>query len=337
MLAWLHKLFSTDEPRTSRLSAEEIEQHIDLAIKEFDSRIALIPGYRKKLSPAVESALLYAESLIERIPGPVDVNVKAFGADPRVNAYFGSPEKLEHLFSHSTEFRAFSDQPVQANLEYIYVLMVMTRHRKTRPGHALRGDMVQSDVMQDVVYFSDHYLAKPAESEFDVRRDLRERAFQHLLSESVQKVALHSKEKADMERQKVHLKMEIKTRHAERSDLDFLHEKSSDVATGDLYSRQLAEIEQKLAKLRQRLETINDYLDLLIDVLNHSPDYCGLESHEDCLNRINVVVDEDAGHQVPYANIRIGKTRRCGVIVRYPRKELVETSRIASRLHSLYR
>ncbi|MCU7812811.1 MAG: hypothetical protein KZQ77_16520, partial [Candidatus Thiodiazotropha sp. (ex Notomyrtea botanica)] len=63
---------------------------------------------------------------------------------------------------------------------------------------------------------------------------------------------------------------------------------------------------------------------------------CGLENRTDCLGQHNVVVDPDAGSEVPYAEIRIGELQRYGVIVRYPLSELKDQSRIASQMQSIY-
>ncbi|MES9861251.1 MAG: hypothetical protein ABW157_13425 [Candidatus Thiodiazotropha sp. LLP2] len=91
----------------------------------------MISGYRKKLTPAVEQALIHTDALITQLPGPIDVNIKANSGDPRVYAYFGSADQMEHLFSHSKGFREFVKKPESFSLTYGYALMVMSRQEKS--------------------------------------------------------------------------------------------------------------------------------------------------------------------------------------------------------------
>ncbi|MEW8505486.1 MAG: hypothetical protein AB2598_02195 [Candidatus Thiodiazotropha sp.] len=337
MFSFIKRLISTDERHASVYSRDELDRHIDVAVENFDSRLKLISGYRKKLMPAVEQALAHIDTLIAQLPGPIDVNHKAYSNDSRVYAYFGSVDQMEHLFSHSQEFRDFAKKPESFSLTHGYALMVMSREEKSVLGHAQRGDMIQSEVMQQVVNFTGHQLAKPSDSEEGVRYDLRERAFQHLVAEAVLKVARHTEEKADLERERIHLKMELKTLRAEHGALDFVADEIDQTQNkvGQLRKR-LAEVELKHDHASRGLQTINDYLELLINVLNHSDVYCGLENRTDCLGQHNVVVDPDIGSEVPYAEIRIGELHRYGVIVKYPLSELKDQSRIASRMKSIY-
>ncbi|MCU7845065.1 MAG: hypothetical protein KZQ93_14645 [Candidatus Thiodiazotropha sp. (ex Monitilora ramsayi)] len=328
---------SKREPAGSVYTRDELDSHIDMAVEHFDSRLKLISGYRKKLIPVVEQALIHADALITQLPGPVDVNLKAYSSDPRVYAYFGSAEQLEHLFSHSQEFREFAKKPDSYSLTHGYALMLMSRQEKSVLGHAQRGDMIQSEVMQQVVNFTGHQLVKPSNSEEGVRYDLRERAFRHLVAEAVLKVARHTEEKADLERERIHLQMELKSLQAEHGALDFVVEEAHQTQSklGQL-GKQLAEVELKCEKAARGLETINEYLDLLIHVLAHANDYCELENRTDCLGHHNIVVEPDAGSEIPYAEIRIGELQRYGVIVKYPLSELKDQSRISSQMHSIY-
>ncbi|MCU7915347.1 MAG: hypothetical protein KZQ65_05440 [Candidatus Thiodiazotropha sp. (ex Gloverina cf. vestifex)] len=71
MFSFIKRLISTDKGHNSVYSRDELDSHIDMAVEHFDSRLKLISGYRKKLAPAVEQALIYADALIARLP---DIN-----------------------------------------------------------------------------------------------------------------------------------------------------------------------------------------------------------------------------------------------------------------------
>ncbi|MEW8050000.1 MAG: hypothetical protein AB2792_15985 [Candidatus Thiodiazotropha sp.] len=337
MLSLIRKLLTSKQGYDPKYSQQALDTYIEAAVKSFDSRINLVSGYRKKLLPAVDRALDHLDELIDQIPGPIEINAKAFASDPRVYTYFGSSEQMEHLFSHSMEFRTFANEASNSSLSHGYALMLMSRQEKTILGHIMKGDMVQSDVMQTVVNFSGHQLVQPAESEAGVRLDLRERAFQHLVAEAVLKIARQTEKKADLERERVHLQMSLRSLQAERGVLDFVTEdvKLTQEKQSQL-TKQLAETEQELAKSSRGLENINDYLELLISVLSQPAIYCGLTNKSDCLERHNVKVTAELGNAIPYAEIRIGEQKRYGVIVKYPLSEVKDQSRIASKMESIY-
>ncbi|MES9922969.1 MAG: hypothetical protein ABW152_02685 [Candidatus Thiodiazotropha endolucinida] len=41
----------------------------------------------------------------------IEIDTMTFASDPRVYPYFDSFEQMEHLFSHSMEFRVFANEP----------------------------------------------------------------------------------------------------------------------------------------------------------------------------------------------------------------------------------
>lgn len=319
MLGFIKKLFSsTPTPSNSGLSQAEIKSHVELAVEHFDSRLKLIPGYQRKLAPAVEIALVHAKELIEKIPEPLEISKSLYAKDPHVHAYFGSLDQLQHLFSHSPDFNTFAKLPSNFGVDHGYALMIMSRQQKSRLGHALKGEMVQGEVMQEVIYFTSHKLVKPSSTEEGVRFDLRERAFLHLVAEAVAKVADHAKEKADLEREKVHLSMQLKTQHAEHGALDFTDFETTEGSTG----QRLAKVEQQIAELSRGLETINDYMELLIKVLSQPDLYCGLKPITEYVDRMNVISTPEEGTELHYAKIRIGELNQAAIIVSYPFAEM---------------
>ncbi|MCB1829936.1 MAG: hypothetical protein KDI47_07465 [Gammaproteobacteria bacterium] len=334
MISLLKRLMHSQGEPPSVLPEAELNGYIDLAVKQFDSRLSAIPGYRKKLRGPVETALLYLQSLIQQIPGPIEVSKSAYGADPRVHAYFGSLDQIEHLFSHSRDFRDFSKMPASFELSHGYALMVMSRQEKRRPGHALNEDRLQREVMQDVVVFSEHSLAVPGMSDQNTRHELRTRKFKLLVAEAEKRVARQTERKADLQRQRIQLQIELKDRSAEQDS-------AAAPANGTTQSRatltrQLEDTETAIDQASQTLKTINDYLDLLIEVLANPSECCVLRLQNDCLNRANVKVDRESGHEIPYAEMHFGELVHNLVIVRYPLSELVEQSSIANLVHTVY-
>mgnify|MGYP000715327795 CR=1 FL=1 len=123
-------------------------------------------------------SLVYADSLVTRIPGPFDISRSAYGSNPQVNALFGSANDIETLFAHSRALHGyFSDWP---GCERVYVPLAMYRQEKKTLGMALDGDIMRRDVTRTAVNFSGHRLGVCAASEAQLRDKLRWRGIHNL-------------------------------------------------------------------------------------------------------------------------------------------------------------
>ncbi|MEJ1397576.1 MAG: hypothetical protein RPU52_08650 [Candidatus Sedimenticola sp. (ex Thyasira tokunagai)] len=340
MFSLFKSLFASKPVLSGKFTTQELDHWADLAVERMDPRLKMISRYRKRLYPAVECALLHIKELIRDIPGPLEISRQTYGADPCVHTLFGSNEQLEHLFSHSREISEYAKQVRPKEQTHCYAFMIMDRNDKQRLGHALVGEQVQNDVMQRVVYFSNHALVKPSNNEEDVRDELCEHVFQHLLSEAIFKVANHKEQLAELDRQLAHQKAELKKLKAEIGGIEFLGTYESDAGdqTPSLV-QQLEETKLQRDKLASGLQTLDDYFELLLKVLSHPHHHCGLENESIILNRFNVVQDDDSARDactLPYAEIRTGELIKAGMIIKYPLDELVGTSRIAMKTKKLY-
>lgn len=317
-------------PRTTPdppwLQPGEVERAIERAIDHTDPRLRLVGGYRRKLRPVVVQALDYTRGLIAHIPGPVDLERRAFGRDPRVQGYFASPDHLHEVLRDDRALGGFLTDPAHGSADSCYALLVMEKEEKRTLGYAHDGHMLRGDVLQTVVNFTGHRFVKPAASPEAVRAELRERAFQHLVSAAVRRVADIREQRADLERRRIHLEMELRAQRARAGAMDALLD-GDGAAAGHhaVLSRELAETTALLAQAARRLETLDDYLDLLQEVFSGAPDHCGLAEDSICINRMGVKDGRDGDRpceQVPYADIRIGDRNRVGVLVRLPREEI---------------
>lgn len=305
----------------------EVDRAIEQAVDHTDPRLRLVSGYQRKLRPVVVQALDYTRSLIARIPGPVTVDRGAFSRDHRVQGYFVSPDHLREVLRDDANLADFLAEPVNGSADPVYALLVMEKEEKRTLGYEHDGQMLRGDMLQTVVNFTGHRFVKPAASAEAVRAELRERAFQHLVSEAVRRVVDVREQRADLERQRVHLEMELRAHRARDGTMAAL----LDGADGDdhqgVLSRELDETRSRLQANNGRLETLDDYLDLLREVFSGAPEHCALAEDSICINRMGVKDGRDGDRpceQVPYAEIRIGCTTRVGVLAALPRNEVQE-------------
>lgn len=153
---------------------------IEAVIDRVDPRLRLVSGYQRKLAKAVREAVGYCDGLVAAIPGPVEVDVRAFGSDPLVHAFFAAPEDIPRMLGTSREMRRFISSPEGRHGEVIYALIGMRRKEKTVLAPALQGEFIREGVPQRLLYFADHTLRELSQDAELTRAGLRQAAVDSL-------------------------------------------------------------------------------------------------------------------------------------------------------------
>jgi hypothetical protein len=150
-------------------------QAIERAVEAVDPLLRTVSGYERKLAPVVGSALRYCEELAANVPGPIEINPRAFSADPLVHAIFAAPGDIGEMLGKSRELREFIADPGQCQADEFFALLGMRQREKTMMGIALQGGVLQNDVPQRLLYFADHTLGELG-SEYAITRQRLEAA-----------------------------------------------------------------------------------------------------------------------------------------------------------------
>jgi len=90
-----------DTIQRSRLAA--VLNTLESVVDGTDSKIRLVPGYKKKLQGSIHYSLEFADDLVNQIPMAIEVSSSTFTSDPYVNAFFTNVTDLQSIFSHSSE------------------------------------------------------------------------------------------------------------------------------------------------------------------------------------------------------------------------------------------
>lgn len=157
-----------------------IRQAIDRALEIVDPLLKTVPGCERKLAPVVSHALGYCEALAAAIPGPIDIDSRAFSADALVHALFAAPGDIADMLGKSRELRGFLADPEHGGDDGFFALLGTRQREKAVMGMALHGGMVQNDVPQRLLYFADHTLGELGRDYDTTRRHLRAAAFDGL-------------------------------------------------------------------------------------------------------------------------------------------------------------
>ena len=159
---------------------EALRSAIQRAVETADPLLRTVSGYERKLAPAVACAMRYCEDLAAAIPGPIDINPRAFSADPLVHALFAAPGDIGDMLGKSRELREFIADPALCLEDEFFGLLGMRQREKAVSGMALQGDRLQSDVSQRLLYFADHTLGELAGDHEKTRQRLVAAAFDSL-------------------------------------------------------------------------------------------------------------------------------------------------------------
>jgi hypothetical protein len=161
------------DPATAR-ALERISQLVDPILRA-------APGFEHKLAAPVHHSLGYCEGLVSGLPGPLNISRQAFGTDPLVHAIFATMEDIGSMLGNSQAVRDYLDTSDSWSSDHFYALLAARRMEKRQFGMALQGDVIQSEVPQTVLYFSDHLLVEPHADLEATRTFLRKAAFDSLL------------------------------------------------------------------------------------------------------------------------------------------------------------
>lgn len=127
-----------------------------------DPMLKLAPDFEKQLAFPMQHALGYCDGLVAALPGPIDINRQAFATNPLVHALFATAGDIDQMLGRSQAVRDFLAEPCSWESEHFYAMLVARRQQKQQLGMAQQGDLIQNDVPQVVLYFSDHTLIEPS-------------------------------------------------------------------------------------------------------------------------------------------------------------------------------
>ncbi len=186
-----------------------VEAAIERAVDGTDSRLRLLPGYRKHLREPVVHAIDHVVALVDGMPAPTVAGRKEHGAEPRLGAMFSSAADMLDVFSRDTALADFLSSPAGTACPRVTALLLADRVERNILGMDLVGDQVRGDVQQVTVSFSGHRLLDPNASDEEAGRQLKRRAFDHLLGLALHRIAKVRVERADLARQRDLLRRKV--------------------------------------------------------------------------------------------------------------------------------
>ena len=301
---------------------------IESVVDDTDSRIRLVPGYKKKLQNVIHSSLEFADDLVSQIPASIEVSRSTFTTDPYVNAFFTNVSDLRSIFSRSSEIQDFMDD-FHDDSAQCCALLCMDRAEKTVMGMEVSGNMVKKDVLQVAVSFSDHRIYSPAPSEPETRDGLKHCLFQGLVTQALERIASlrFTSHRLQSRHQMLHARLR---RHKQ---------KIKQVKPGSVSSNKISQaikeagmemknIEQQI--LNTPLMTPQAALEQLMDVFSQPDKFVSIREIALRLNKMCIKINDDSPESTNKLNLieaTVGnEIPRVITLAQFPKKELIATT-----------
>jgi hypothetical protein len=267
-----------------------IEAAIERAVDGTDSRLRLQPGYRKQLRAPIVHAIDHVCALVDALPAPIAASHGSYSEEPRLSALFASPAAMLETFSRAPDLIEFLGTPAGSSARRITAMVGAERIERNILGMDLVDDQVQKEVAQIAVSFGGHRVLEPESGIEDTRRQLRHRAFDHLLVLALRRIAEAEAERADLLRERDLLRRKQATLARGGSSFDAPSEPPADAAT---LPAELAAIGAQLDALGADAGLLKAHLDMVADTLNRAERELYLEHHTLHLDAMNIQRNPD--------------------------------------------
>lgn len=282
---------------------EILEQAIDFVVENIDSRVCIVPDYRKRLAPAVAHAVDHLRRFLLALPEPFELGRGEWAGDPRVNSFFAVADDIPRLFGRSHDLRTFFEE---SSLSEVYALLVMDKRENLVLGTALENGVLRRDVPQTTLGFTRHRIVAPAANLRDAWIAVGMRGLQRILDVALQKIAAMQEQASDLEERKAFLATRLRLLKSPGFGIEPPADRSQEIM--QLESR-LAETAKELSTQKLATHSMAPYLDQIIDVLANAEQFLYSREVMVRINRMGVVVSgesQDASHDLMFTELHLG-------------------------------
>lgn len=282
--------------RTTHADEHGKQEIAELAerVTRLNPRLRLVSHYARQLQPALAQALTHVRTLVGDVPAPREASDHAWGIDPYIHAFFGTPHDVALTFSRSAELREFFGTSPATQTASAVLGMTATERRTL--GVALEGDVMRSDVPQTHISFSEHRITIIADSEAALRDEIVRRMFDQLALASLARFTAGKSRRDELDHE--HALLVARLRMLERQGTGMRSVVGSDapVSATEAASlrEQIASNEQALSRLSPAPGTLERQLECLIETLADAPARFTIAHRPLRLSATNVLLAPDS-------------------------------------------
>jgi hypothetical protein len=294
--------------RRGRYPDALIDMAIERAVDATDSRLRLVPGYRKRLRPSITQAVDHVVALAEEIPPPLIATAAQHGVEPCLSAVFASAGDMLEILGRDPSLRAYLETPEGREADQVTALLLAERVERQVLGLDLVDDQVRRDVAQVAISFTGHRLIDPTPNESESRRLWTRRAFDHMLTLALARIAETRSERADLQRERDLLRRKLTS--LKSGGWSFA---SSDAAPSDpaALEAEIDELTSQLDALGPAQDVLNQHLEILISLLGDAARQLWVEPCSLCVDALNIQrsPQDPTARIIPFVELRNARGR----------------------------
>jgi hypothetical protein len=292
-----------------------IEQVVELA----DPYIRQAKRYHNVLRDPIVGSMEYCTSIVDALPGPVELSRKGYHANPLVKSLFASMDELEEVVRISPEVQAFKDKGAEGN---VTALLTMTSEEKIIFGHQQKGELIMRDVAQRAISFHDHRVVSIATDVNKTKDRIMHRGLEALATVAMENITTLRQRRAVLREKRAYLKGVRKILGGKNHMMEMFA--APGPGQREEYRKavkKLAEVNLELDKVKEQIATPEHSLGFLEDIMNRPGDLLMMRSQSFRLNWKGVRVDdtpESEGNDITLAEFSVGEElRRSAVLVTF--------------------
>jgi len=325
--AWLARLTGSGQGATApRCDPALLRRAIERVVNEVDPRLHAVPGYTRKLAPAVERTIAYFIECGQWLAAPVEFGARRWAGDPLVRTLFASAAELQRFFSDDPGVRAyFHDHPLA---DEVYIGLGVTCHERRAFGMAMRGEVIQREVLQTVISFSDYRLFGACDNEQQLRENIEQRGFGFLIGEALERIVEDQGSAHGHEHEKQLLDLRLRGLMQKRSALDSLYNESNAGLDDEIAMLRTGLMREREALAPPSVKTtlLDDYIAGISAVFADPERYVKRETVRLRINRMNIKVEspDEPADELTFSEVTIGgRPPRAVFLTRFPRSDLL--------------
>jgi len=288
LLGWLRR--STPKLDAEGLSDALVREATDYIVRLCDPRIALLPRYRERLAPAVVCALRFVRRHRELLGLPIDANTAAWHNTPLLRAIFATAEEMQLALGRCHELvEWFENNPTQ---DEVLATLGMSFKEQTTLGLVLQGDLLQHDVAQTTLSFSNHRARILSNTLESLWRGVARRLVDELAFIALSRFEVEQSRRKMLEEDLSLLRARLRAFERRGVGIDHLmaSSTSSSVETRKLL-HQLENNERKLAQMGGSDDLLELHLSILTETLFAPEKNIHIEKRSALLDTMNHVVE----------------------------------------------
>ena len=304
-----------------------VQWAVDKAITLTNPRLKLLPSCHKRLAPSVETTIKFMQELVKQLPAVRHMSAEGWSTDPALRAFFVSPSDMKGVLTNADNLRALFEKYPELDEAYLVLGMAFTKQRVF--GLGLQGDMIQRDVAQVTVNFSDHKTRLCDPDETALRRVIGVEIFEYLISRALSEIGAERSERQELQANRSLIRARLRLLQQHGPGL------GSMLGEAPAEASQQARLEAELLDNERQLETmgggealLEGELETLKGILDNPQDYLSIEPRSLRVSSMNIVLDEnstESGAEIYFSVIELkGATSqyRAFVITRLARTEM---------------